>query len=111
MPSRRVPDLVDYYYNVLKLRASAAAVQWYQDKEQARMGGWRAQGAQDALPCARRCSAFTVPLFFRAHHLSERFCASSALSAWPYMGLTLHGLGAPSPSGPLHPCCTHSTLH
>ncbi|GAB4822196.1 hypothetical protein N2152v2_009242 [Parachlorella kessleri] len=35
VPSRSVHDLIDYYYNVLKLKATRRAVQWYQDRAQA----------------------------------------------------------------------------
>jgi hypothetical protein len=34
VPSRSVHDLIDYYYNVLKLKATQRAVQWYQERAQ-----------------------------------------------------------------------------
>lgn len=68
MRSRTVADLVDYYYNVLKLRTSAAAVQWYEDKAQVCV---HVQGFRGRALLARPGCVLLLASNISAHHLQD----------------------------------------
>lgn len=64
VPTRTVHDLVDYYYNVWKLKATRQAVQWYQEKAQ--VGSRRG-----VLRAACLCTCFARDPACYDHHLHD----------------------------------------
>ncbi len=56
VPSRSVHDLIDYYYNVLKLKATQRAVQWHEEKAQVGLSAcWGLCNALGSVCCS--CTA------------------------------------------------------